>query len=136
MSDNKTVISKVNSMKKTLKGEAIQTSEKHIGPPLSYVSEKLCYSIMDQHSLIKDIDALVPEEFSSDKLVSPPESLNVKNDYFLGQAKSVFLNQIKTFLALHNRLGLFNDDLIAKLLEDSSSNLESWLNRMELLNSV
>lgn len=122
-------------MPRSLKGEAYQVQEIHEGPPKSYISEKLTNGIEAQYHLIKNIYQYIPDNLSSPLLTNSPPNAKLKNDFFTSEAKAAFRYMVNAFLALHNRLGLMDDNIIDELLNDSEDNLNAWLNRVEFVKS-
>ena len=120
-------------MNRKFKGDAYQVTETHEGLPKSYISEKLCSAIVSQYRLITNLQKHIPDDLNSPLLKNAPPSANLKDDFFLGEAIPAFRFMITSFLALHNRLGLWDESLVDSLLEQSEENLESWLTRVEFV---
>ena len=129
--------------------EIIKTGEKiykveevHVGPPKSYITEKLIIAIEQQHLLISYIKEFAPddipppwEDSTPDNVVSPfktPsifEGSTVKEVFFLDTARTVLSHLIKTFLALHDQLESYDENVVSNLEAGSLANLQAWIRR-------
>ncbi|MBK1735822.1 hypothetical protein CKO15_11145 [Halorhodospira abdelmalekii] len=122
---------------KSTNGPAYEKEEIRNGPPLEYVGEKLKSSLEQQHELLNNINACVP-----DGLPLPPEysedcPLSVKPDFLVSPAFASFYYQIIAFAALFNMLGSVSSSTeVQRLAEMPRSEFRKWLNIIEGEGSV
>jgi|SRR5579883_842769 len=117
-------------------GPAYAKREERVGPPLSYVSEKLKSAILSSHALWGLAQRDIPDD-----LPQPTFAKNtpykVKDDSVLSPCYASFRFGLTAFLALHNMLDIANEkDVFKKLLQMGLDEFESWLGRIEAEGSI
>ena len=95
-------------------------------------------SIESQHELIENIGQVIPDDCTTDALPGAPAGYDVKNGHLINLAMDSFGNQLKTFLALNDRLNVLDNEqeLANKLARGSLDNLRAWLQLFELVRGI
>ncbi|MBU1431361.1 hypothetical protein KKF91_12540 [Myxococcota bacterium] len=98
-----------------LTGGAFQIEETYIGPPKEFILGKLLESIKSQLSLIQHIEELIPEnlDFPEGWESVVENGLQIKRDYLKLDALSSLRNMVKSYYALNNKLGLFDNNIFS-----------------------
>ncbi len=115
---------------------AYEKREIRTGPPLDYIGEKLGMAVELAHRTYRRIKEYVPENFELPQNVHGTD-LSVKRDALLSSAFGTFRAATTAFLALHNMLGMIQDqDKFEALLDLEPEEFEAWIERVEREGSV
>jgi hypothetical protein len=115
---------------------AYEKEEVRVGPPLDYVGAKLGMAVRYAHRTYREIAATVPDDLPAPSWVEG-SAFSIKDDGLLSPAFAAFRSATTAFLALHNMLGLIQDqDKFEALLALKSSEFDAWVERIEREGSV
>ena len=115
---------------------AYEKREVRVGPPLDYVGEKLGVAMKFAHRTYQQIVEHVPGDLTVPEGLSE-NGFSVKRDAILSPAYTAFRGATTAFLALHNMLGVIQDqDKFEALLLLSTSEFDEWVDRIEREGSV
>ena len=115
----------------TPNSSAYQKVELRDGIPLSYVCEKLTESLKTIHHLNNFIKNNIHDDL---KLINPINNnlYSPKNDGLLSPLYSSFRYSLTSLLALHNMIGIANNqNIFEKLLSYNEEDFNHWLERIE-----
>ncbi|HKW09798.1 MAG TPA: hypothetical protein VJO33_05420 [Gemmatimonadaceae bacterium] len=97
-------------------GAAYVKREERVGPPLSYVQEKLVGSLKSLHQLARSLSEQLPGS-SPKPNAAKGDAYDRTRDAISGWAERAFYLELVAFLALSNMLALVEDDsLVDRLL--------------------
>lgn len=111
-------------------GGAYEKREERVGPPLTYLGEKLESSLLASHEVMRNITRYVPDDLIGNDAMQRA-GLKVRDDYLLAPARSAFWYTLVAYLGLYNMLGLATQEMVERLLHFTPEELRGWLRRIE-----
>ena len=108
---------------------AYEREELRVGPPLSYVAEKLRASLEVQHDVICALRDRLPDDVTAVTPLRPGVSL--KADLLVFPAQAAFWNALVAYLALNNLTALATRETMERLLGFSHEDLDDWFRRID-----